>query len=139
MLGNHLPHICIDARFSGAARTRGIGRYVELLLEGLARSASLPFRVTLLVLPETQIAEDTIKEKILKRVESLREQNPMLGHRGCRLIITYPEITEMQTRAIIEAAVEVMKEKKTNYEFDLEKASKELFFKNKEVSSVASS
>jgi pyruvate,orthophosphate dikinase len=40
-------------------------------------------------------------------VESLRESNPMLGHRGCRLGITYPEITEMQARAIFEAAVRV--------------------------------
>ncbi len=40
-----------------------------------------------------------------KIVESLRESNPMLGHRGCRLGITYPEITEMQGRAIFEAAV----------------------------------
>lgn len=43
----------------------------------------------------------------LQKVRSLREFNPMLGHRGCRLGITYPEITEMQTRAIIEAAVEL--------------------------------
>jgi pyruvate,orthophosphate dikinase len=42
---------------------------------------------------------------IKHRVESLKEFNPMLGHRGCRLGITYPEITEMQTRAIIEAAL----------------------------------
>src|SRR5690349_16286808 len=39
---------------------------------------------------------------LLKRVESLHEFNPMLGHRGCRLGITYPEITEMQARAIFE-------------------------------------
>ena len=44
-------------------------------------------------------------EKIRHKVESLHEFNPMLGHRGCRLGITYPEITEMQTRAIIEAAL----------------------------------
>jgi len=44
-------------------------------------------------------------------VVSLKELNPMLGHRGCRLAVTYPEIAEMQTRAIIEAAVEVKKEK----------------------------
>lgn len=44
-------------------------------------------------------------EKIKHKVESLHEFNPMLGHRGCRLGITYPEITEMQTRAIIEAAL----------------------------------
>ncbi|HET8547697.1 MAG TPA: pyruvate, phosphate dikinase [Bryobacteraceae bacterium] len=46
---------------------------------------------------------------LLKRVESLHEFNPMLGHRGCRLGITYPEITEMQARAIFEAVVEVAK------------------------------
>ncbi|MEZ0535938.1 pyruvate, phosphate dikinase [Caldicellulosiruptoraceae bacterium PP1] len=43
-------------------------------------------------------------------VESLHELNPMLGHRGCRLAVTYPEIAEMQTRAIIEAAINVRKE-----------------------------
>ena len=42
-------------------------------------------------------------------IESLRETNPMLGHRGCRLGITYPEITEMQARAILEAAVRAMR------------------------------
>ena len=46
-------------------------------------------------------------EKIVAKVESLKEFNPMLGHRGCRLGNTYPEITEMQTRAIIEAAMNV--------------------------------
>lgn len=46
-------------------------------------------------------------EKIRDRVEQLHESNPMLGHRGCRLCITYPEVLEMQVRAIIEAAVEV--------------------------------
>jgi pyruvate,orthophosphate dikinase len=48
--------------------------------------------------------------KLLSRVEELHEFNPMLGHRGCRLGITYPEITEMQSRAIFEAAVAVTKE-----------------------------
>ena len=43
-------------------------------------------------------------------VASLHEFNPMLGHRGCRLAVTYPEICEMQTRAIIEAAINVTKE-----------------------------
>jgi pyruvate,orthophosphate dikinase len=47
----------------------------------------------------------TIIPGLLKRVEELHEFNPMLGHRGCRLGITYPEITEMQARAIFEAAV----------------------------------
>ncbi len=46
----------------------------------------------------------TLKE-VKEKVEALHEFNPMLGHRGCRLGITYPEITEMQTRAIIEAAL----------------------------------
>ncbi|HEV3217011.1 MAG TPA: pyruvate, phosphate dikinase [Vicinamibacterales bacterium] len=50
------------------------------------------------------------KKKLLARVEQLHEFNPMLGHRGVRLGITYPEITEMQTRAIIEAACELKKE-----------------------------
>jgi pyruvate,orthophosphate dikinase len=49
-------------------------------------------------------------EKIKKRVEELHEFNPMLGLRGCRLGIVFPEITEMQTRAIIEAAAQVQKE-----------------------------
>jgi pyruvate,orthophosphate dikinase len=47
---------------------------------------------------------------MLRRVEELHELNPMLGHRGCRLGVTYPEITEMQARAIFEAAVTVAKE-----------------------------
>jgi pyruvate, orthophosphate dikinase len=46
---------------------------------------------------------------LLQRVEELHEFNPMLGHRGCRLGITYPEITEMQARAIFEAVVQVAK------------------------------
>jgi len=49
---------------------------------------------------------------VRKKIEDLKEVNPMLGHRGCRLGITYPEITAMQTRAIIEAAAELIKEGK---------------------------
>src|SRR3989337_2469908 len=49
-------------------------------------------------------------EQVRRRVERLKEANPMLGHRGCRLCITYPEILEMQVRAIIEAACECIKE-----------------------------
>jgi pyruvate, orthophosphate dikinase len=48
-------------------------------------------------------------EKVKQKVNSLHEMNPMLGHRGCRLGITYPEIYDMQVRAIIEAACEVKK------------------------------
>lgn len=50
-------------------------------------------------------------DELKSTVESLHEFNPMLGHRGCRLSITYPEIAEMQTRAVIEAAIEVKEEK----------------------------
>ena len=46
------------------------------------------------------------KEQLLTQIEHLREANPMLGHRGCRLGIVFPEVTEMQTRAIFEAACE---------------------------------
>jgi len=46
-----------------------------------------------------------LKEEILQRSEELKEANPMLGHRGCRLGITYPEITEMQVEAMVEAAI----------------------------------
>lgn len=48
-------------------------------------------------------------DTLLAKIESLKEANPMLGHRGCRLGIMYPEITEMQSRAIFEAACEVKK------------------------------
>ncbi|MFA5676577.1 MAG: pyruvate, phosphate dikinase [Christensenellales bacterium] len=53
-------------------------------------------------------------EELQATITSLHEFNPMLGHRGCRLAVTYPEIAEMQTRAIIEAATEVSKEKGLN-------------------------
>ncbi len=54
---------------------------------------------------------DVPQEKIVERVKALHEQNPMLGHRGCRLGIAYPEITEMQARAIFEAAANLLKAK----------------------------
>ena len=57
---------------------------------------------------ELNVSEEDIK----KKVESLTEMNPMLGHRGCRLGITFPEIYEMQVRAIIEAAVELTQQGK---------------------------
>ena len=49
-------------------------------------------------------------EALKARVESLKEFNPMMGHRGCRLAVTYPEIARMQTRAVIEAAIKVNKD-----------------------------
>ena len=68
--------------------------------------------VEVAVLEATKPKSPKLKElkKVLQRVEELHEFNPMLGHRGCRLGITYPEITEMQARAIFEAAVAVAKE-----------------------------
>ncbi|MGA8492678.1 MAG: pyruvate, phosphate dikinase [Terriglobales bacterium] len=65
--------------------------------------------VEIAVLEATKPRSPKLKElrNLLRRVEELHEFNPMLGHRGCRLGITYPEITEMQSRAIFEAAVAV--------------------------------
>ncbi|MBU4370237.1 pyruvate, phosphate dikinase [Patescibacteria group bacterium] len=63
---------------------------------------------------EAQILSKKIKvseKKIWEKAEELAEVNPMLGHRGCRLGITYPEITEMQVKAIISAACELAKQK----------------------------
>ena len=62
--------------------------------------------------PQQQEMADEMKvslEKIKQKIDSLHEFNPMLGHRGCRLGIIYPEITEMQARAIMEAACELKK------------------------------
>ena len=76
----------------------------------------LPSREELMVqigvLEATKPKSPKLKElrKLFNRVNQLHELNPMLGHRGCRLGITYPEITEMQARAIFEAAVTVAKQ-----------------------------
>ncbi|HEX2443492.1 MAG TPA: pyruvate, phosphate dikinase [Vicinamibacterales bacterium] len=72
----------------------------EDLMVELAKLESLPS-------DDVTLAE---RRALLRRVEQLHEFNPMLGHRGVRLGITYPEITEMQTRAIIEAACQLKKE-----------------------------
>jgi pyruvate,orthophosphate dikinase len=67
-------------------------------------------------LPQDHAAQTALAEKIgvstdeiARRVHELHEQNPMLGHRGCRLGISFPEVTEMQARAIFEAAAKVQK------------------------------
>ncbi len=52
----------------------------------------------------------TTSEKIVQKIDELHEFNPMMGHRGCRLSVTYPEIAEMQTRAVLQAALKVRKE-----------------------------
>ena len=63
--------------------------------------------------PRKRISEALAKEmnltydELKATIDSLHEFNPMLGHRGCRLAVTYPEIAEMQTRAVVEAAIEV--------------------------------
>jgi len=53
------------------------------------------------------------KESLLKKIVALREMNPMLGHRGCRLGITFPEVYNMQTRAVFEAVAELVAEKRS--------------------------
>ena len=55
-------------------------------------------------------AQGKTVEQIKTIIDSLHEFNPMMGHRGCRLAVTYPEIAKMQTRAVIEAAIEVKEE-----------------------------
>ncbi|SHI98455.1 pyruvate, phosphate dikinase [Parasporobacterium paucivorans] len=62
------------------------------------------------------LAEDMgiTPEEVKETCESLHEFNPMMGHRGCRLAVTYPEIAKMQTRAVMEAAIEVNAEKGLN-------------------------
>ena len=53
---------------------------------------------------------NTTSEKIIEKIDALHEFNPMMGHRGCRLAVTYPDIAAMQTRAVIQAALKVKKE-----------------------------
>ncbi len=69
--------------------------------------------------PQSKIGQERLAhalnitlEEVRRRGEGLRESNPMMGHRGARLAITYPEIYEMQVRAILEAAIELQKEGK---------------------------
>ena len=78
------------------------------LHEFLPRREDLMVEVALLKARGDADPQD--KERVLRRVEELHEWNPMMGHRGCRLGITYPDITAMQTRAIMEAASALVKE-----------------------------
>ncbi|MEP7307890.1 MAG: pyruvate, phosphate dikinase [Acidobacteriota bacterium] len=75
----------------------------EMEATGKTTSRDEGLRKSLALVPGAESDLERAK-KLLQRVEQLHEFNPMLGHRGVRLGITYPEITEMQTRAIIEAA-----------------------------------
>ncbi|RPI15364.1 MAG: pyruvate, phosphate dikinase [Lysobacterales bacterium] len=83
---------------------RGAARGMEVLTEAARSDGKLP--ATLRDLAETRLIDAVIarKEAILRKARALREVNPMLGHRGVRLGITYPEIYTMQIRAVLEAA-----------------------------------
>ncbi len=82
------------------------------LHEFLPKREDLMVEIAVMKAKRAPKASITKKEKLLHRVEELHEFNPMLGHRGCRLGIVYPEITRMQSRAIIEAACELAKKGK---------------------------
>jgi pyruvate,orthophosphate dikinase len=79
------------------------------LHEFLPKLEDLLVEVTTLKISKKENGELKKKEELLKKVDALREANPMLGLRGCRLGLLYPEINEMQVRAIFEAACEVAK------------------------------
>jgi pyruvate,orthophosphate dikinase len=79
------------------------------LHEFLPKLEDLMVEIAVMKAKRATAAAVSRKEKLLRRVEDLHEFNPMLGHRGCRLGIVYPEITRMQTRAIIEAACDLAK------------------------------
>ncbi|MBI4777580.1 pyruvate, phosphate dikinase [Candidatus Desantisbacteria bacterium] len=80
------------------------------LHEFLPKHEELLVEITRLEITGKDKEELIEKKKLLHKVENLRELNPMLGLRGCRLGISYPEITEMQARAIIQAACDLTKE-----------------------------
>src|SRR5712691_6504207 len=80
------------------------------LHEFLPRREDLMVEIAVLEVTKPRSPKLKGLKTLLRRVEELHEFNPMLGHRGCRLGITYPEITEMQARAIFEAAVAVAKD-----------------------------
>ncbi|HET9364132.1 MAG TPA: putative PEP-binding protein, partial [Candidatus Angelobacter sp.] len=79
------------------------------LHEFLPRREELMVEIAQLEIKDPKSPQIKEKHELLRRVEELHELNPMLGHRGCRLGITYPEISEMQARAIFEAAVNMTK------------------------------
>jgi pyruvate,orthophosphate dikinase len=85
------------------------------LHEFLPKREELMVEVALLKAKNPKASSLRAKEKLLARVEQLHELNPMLGLRGCRLGIVHPEISEMQARAIIEAACRVAKEGSASY------------------------
>ena len=83
------------------------------LHEFLPRKEEIEAKLEVLDKHSETYEEDLVKyNKILQRIDELEESNPMLGHRGCRLGVVYPEITEMQVKAIITAACLLAKDKK---------------------------
>lgn len=111
------------------------------LHEFLPHYESLLLEVNKLKLEKTEDKEKIQeKEKILQRIVDLREVNPMLGHRGCRLGITFPEVYNMQVRAVFEAAAELILEDVKVYPeimIPLVANEKELSFLRKQVIEVA--
>ncbi|MDG7014117.1 MAG: pyruvate, phosphate dikinase [Nitrososphaerota archaeon] len=103
--------------FKGIFAAMG-GKPVVVRLLDLPLHEFLPSVEELLIeiqgLKEKGVPDEELEkaETMLNRVRQLSEHNPMIGHRGCRLAITHPEIYEMQTKAILEAAVELDREKK---------------------------
>ncbi|QQG48806.1 MAG: pyruvate, phosphate dikinase [archaeon] len=99
--------------FSAMAKKPVVVRLLDLPLHEF-----LPSVDELLVEAEKMKEEGASRERmaeltrVLNRVSQLAEHNPMLGHRGCRLAVTYPEIYEMQTKAIVQATMEVAEEER---------------------------
>jgi len=108
---------------TGEGRRKALARLLPMQRDDFAQlfsiMAGLPVTIRLLdpplheFLPHSQAEIDEVAaamgidaDRLRRRTETLREFNPMLGHRGCRLAISYPEIAEMQARAIFEAALE---------------------------------
>ena len=121
---NFRKMICADNIESREEALENILPYQRSDFEGLFRTMkSLPVVIRYLDPPLHEFLPHTDEEitmlarslnmsfeALKNRVTSLKEFNPMMGHRGCRLAITYPEIARMQTRAVIEAAINVKKE-----------------------------
>jgi pyruvate,orthophosphate dikinase len=90
---------------------RGAARGMEVLTEAARFLADTQIPATLRDFGETRLIDSIIarKEAVLRKARALREVNPMLGHRGVRLGITYPEIYTMQIRAVLEAAADCLR------------------------------
>ncbi len=106
------------------------------LHEFLPDLTELEVKLTQLKLTQGDPEEIRKLEKLLEKVKELKEANPMLGHRGCRLGITMPELYRMQTRAILEAAIELKrrgKDPRPEIEIPLVAFVEELQFLKKEI------